>query len=291
MATFRTAFHHSSYDSTNNYEIMEFTGDARIDSIIAKYVHRRFPQITKEGVLSKIKHKLKSGKQLGQFGHDMGFFKFIRFNPSPGKKGAFSSLIKTHWREKMIDPKDVTSHMVREKMIELEESTEDFLEEFEEYTAFTEDVFEAFIGTTLEVIDSEEPDGVAEAVTYNIVTSFLDTVNIELTREWTGDPISRLKEMLYDPKSRELQEKYGKKDPGWSIAKSIEYRTNEKTGIQTSIIWWYPKGDQKAIERNRVELARGEARSKKLAGKRAATEAIRQLKTTHRYKEQPLYIN
>jgi len=283
MVAFRNGFQHRSYDPTNNYEVMEFLGDARIDNIIAQYVHTRFPQVRREGVLSKIKHKLKSGKQLGQFGHELGFFEFILFKPEPRKKGgAFTAFVKTHFRD--VDETTVTSDMVREKIKATLSTTEkdEFLEEYEEYTTFVEDVFEAFIGTLTEVIDSEEPLGVSFAVAYNIVTSFLDTVPIQLTREWTTDPISRLKEMLYDVKARE-----GK---GWNINKSIDYQYNPNSGIHTAIIHWYPKGDQMAISANRVKLASATARSKRQAGKKAAIEAITYLKTAHRYTELPLFI-
>ena len=283
MISFRTTFYHKSYNSKNNYEVMEFLGDARIDSIIAKYIHRRFPEIKKEGILTKIKHKLKSGKQLGQFGHKLGFFEFARYKPYRADlkrdQGAFPTLVKTHFRH--LDPSSITEDMIRENLKDLSSKSKDFLEEYEEYTAFTEDLFEAFIGTVMEVVDSEEIDGISEVVTYNIVTSLLDTVDIKVTREWIGDPVTRLKEMLFDSKDKAL---------GWNINKSMRTLYDASTGMHTTTIVWYPKGDMSATKSNESILATGNAKSKKLSGKRSAAIAIEYLKTTYRYKESPLEI-
>lgn len=59
-----------------------------------------------------------------------------------------------------------------------------------------EDVFEAFIGATEKVMDAKFTIGVGTSITYDIIKSFLDEMNISLDYDSLYDPKTRLKEFI-----------------------------------------------------------------------------------------------
>lgn len=270
MEMFRAAFIHKSTPSSYNYELMEFLGDARIDSITAQYIHKRFPEVRREGILTPMKHRLKSGKQLGQFGHDAGFFRWVRFAPGTTKGKAFQTLVscKVYFKSDSPTEDDVRA-FIDKKISEREGDADDFFEEFGEYTALLEDVFEAFIGTLIEVIDGVEPMGVSHVVAYNIITSFLDTVEIELSREWIVDPYTRLKEMYYDVNK-------------WSIKELTDVTYDADKCTHTATMFRYD-GKFKRV------LTTATARGQSLATRYAAAKAIEVVSRMKDAKGQPLY--
>ncbi len=283
LRMFRDAFIHKSFARHGHYELMEFLGDARIDSIVVQYLHRRFPQVKREGVLTPIKHKLKSGKQLGQFAHELGWFKWARFRPGVGvesKKIPFQSIVGCGEILFPVPSDQVTEQHVRDLMNKEfppgAAFDSDKFVEFDEYTALLEDIFEAFIGTIIEVIDNVEPMGVSHAVAYNVVSSFLDEIDIHLTREWSVDVVTRLKEMFYD----------GNK---WSYTNSLEVIHDKPLCEHTATLYWYPKGDKTQSDRNAEVFAVAKGRSKPLAIKRVATVGLdRALKMN--YTEKPWVV-
>lgn len=275
MKVYKNAFTHYSFDRKSNYERLEFVGDGLIDSVIVVYVRERFPEVKREGVLARLKIILKCGKNLGKFGHEMNFFKWTRFNPAYGlvKKSLFHTLIASKEGRETFKEEEVRDFY---KNID-EEFKKEYPEEVDEYISLMEDVFEAFIGAVVTVVDSIEPRGVAYAVVYNIVSSLLDRVSIKLNKECLMDVKSRLKEVYYN--------KVGDKDNKIDINRLEKCSFDEETRRWTCSYLYYPQG----LGKNAKILGSGIAKSKDLAKKYAGEEAL-QTVFKMGFKETPLKI-
>ncbi len=59
----------------NSYEVLEFLGDAVIHSIIAEYLHHRYPD-KDQGFLTKLRTKIEKGETLNKFSRKLEFNKF-----------------------------------------------------------------------------------------------------------------------------------------------------------------------------------------------------------------------
>ncbi len=59
----------------NSYEVLEFLGDAVIHSILAEYLHRRYPD-KDQGFLTKLRTKIEKGETLNKFSRILQFNKF-----------------------------------------------------------------------------------------------------------------------------------------------------------------------------------------------------------------------
>jgi len=59
----------------NDYERLEFLGDAVVSVVVAKYLYERFPD-ENEGFLTKMRTKLVNGEMLGFLANELGFGEF-----------------------------------------------------------------------------------------------------------------------------------------------------------------------------------------------------------------------
>ncbi|MBQ7213408.1 MAG: ribonuclease III [Bacteroidales bacterium] len=82
MSLYELAFRHRSASLTLedgsivNNERLEYLGDAVLDTIVATYLFKKFPD-KQEGFLTQVRSKLVQRSQLGQLGLEMGLDKFI----------------------------------------------------------------------------------------------------------------------------------------------------------------------------------------------------------------------
>ena len=165
MRKYIQAFTHKTY-STNvseNYEMFEFRGDTKVNDATVEHIAERFPRIVSVKWMTRIKHNLISKKTLGLLAENAGFFKHIRYG------------------------EEMTTSMTR--IPELHSN--------KDYMSMMEDVFEAFVGCTYDVVRSKKRRGTAAEITANIVDAFLSTIAIPIEYEDVFDAKSRLKE-LYD---------------------------------------------------------------------------------------------
>lgn len=82
---FKCALTHKSFSNIHenviSNERLEFLGDAILDSIIAAYLFRKFPD-KDEGYLTKIKSKIVNRKTLSELGQTLQLSQYIRYNSS-----------------------------------------------------------------------------------------------------------------------------------------------------------------------------------------------------------------
>jgi len=205
MKEFRMAFTHKSYSSDLNYELYEFLGDLTLNWCVGNYIHEKYPKIINVDWLTRMKHALVSKKYLGMMAEKAGFFKFIVYG---------------------------------EEIKEEFEGDRD-LKQNQNYKDMMEDTVEAFLGALKQVTDGKKRVGVSMALAYNIVSHFLNGLDIK-PYDYTEyyDPISRLKE-VYDKRH-------------WNFTEALSYRQDAKTGLYTGTIMAYPRGNQKLEKRNSV---------------------------------------
>jgi ribonuclease III len=80
LITYDKAFTSKFADSDNNYETLEFIGDATIGKVIVWYFYRKFPFLTgknAENILSKLKANYSKKSSLASFADKLGFIGFI----------------------------------------------------------------------------------------------------------------------------------------------------------------------------------------------------------------------
>lgn len=77
---FRDAFIHKSIDPHNNYEYLEFRGDAFVNLAISRYIKNRFPLITSQKWLTKMYHNLRSTAYLSQLATDLKFNECVSYS-------------------------------------------------------------------------------------------------------------------------------------------------------------------------------------------------------------------
>lgn len=77
---FESAFNSAAFDSDNNYEALEFLGDATINKIVVWYLSRRFPNfLTKDGVktLARLKINLIQKVFFAKIARELGMERFV----------------------------------------------------------------------------------------------------------------------------------------------------------------------------------------------------------------------
>jgi dsRNA-specific ribonuclease len=80
LNVYSQAFTHSTADAVNNYEYLEFLGDATINKSVAWYLTERFPHLKcMKGVkiLTRLKINLISKKSFSSMAKDLNFWSFI----------------------------------------------------------------------------------------------------------------------------------------------------------------------------------------------------------------------
>jgi len=78
MALYDIAFTHSSVDPMNNYETLEFKGDAVLNCVSVIYLTKRFPEIKEEGLLTPMKHYVTEKPFFARMSRKLGFDRFIK---------------------------------------------------------------------------------------------------------------------------------------------------------------------------------------------------------------------
>ena len=161
MSKFSKAFTASSANSKNNYEIYEQLGDVSANKFIVWYAYRRFPQLQCTAgvkVVARLRINYGAKKSFSDIADKLGFWPYI----SAAEDGLDRSA-KYRNRHK----KDLL-----------------------------EDVFEAFIGCTEQILDDEYRPGVGYGVVYDILSSIFDNINISLKFKDLYDAKTRMKEIF-----------------------------------------------------------------------------------------------
>ena len=85
MLVFQRAFQNPSFDSTFNYEDLEFLGDASLKAFIPWYFFQRFPQIacSKDvSIMSQLNNKYRSKDTFSQLGERLDLWPYIKYSPT-----------------------------------------------------------------------------------------------------------------------------------------------------------------------------------------------------------------
>lgn len=82
LSIYRTAFTHRSMNEKSNgipqnYERLEFLGDAMLGAVIAAYLYKKVPE-GDEGYLTKMRSKVVSREHLNELGKDLNLMKFLK---------------------------------------------------------------------------------------------------------------------------------------------------------------------------------------------------------------------
>tara|TARA_B110000879_G_C11073516_1_gene471685 strand:+ start:239 stop:970 length:732 start_codon:yes stop_codon:yes gene_type:complete len=92
MSVYKKAFVHRSIKETTeegnpqNYERLEFLGDAILGSVIASYLFKEVPS-GNEGYLTQMRSKIVSREHLNELGRDLDLIRFVKSNVSKSKFG------------------------------------------------------------------------------------------------------------------------------------------------------------------------------------------------------------
>ncbi len=70
LEVYESAFTHSSYNANNNYQRLEFLGDAVLNQIISEYLFKKYPH-EKEGFLTKERATYVRKEVLGMIAHEL----------------------------------------------------------------------------------------------------------------------------------------------------------------------------------------------------------------------------
>lgn len=181
LKLFQKAFTHSTHDPKNNLEVLEFIGDGIIKGINGQYIARRFPEIA----------------QGSEEGTGEGALSKIRRMLEQRKTLSDVGLKLGFWPYVRADEETLTRN--RNKTLE--------------------DVFEAFIGALVEIIDQRLKRGLGYNYAYNFVEHCLNDIEIDLSKESLDDPITLLNELY---KARELAG--GRAPLKWGDAVYVNYK-------------------------------------------------------------------
>lgn len=165
MKLIRQAFIHKSAGRTN-YEYLELKGDPVVNLTVSDYLDTEFPNIHNVEWATRIFHNLKSSKTLSQIAINNGFGEFLVYGD-----------IMTKEIEKY------ANNLTDSKL----------------YLGMFEDTFEALFGAITIICKTEFPQnsgrGVGYSACYNLMSGYLNEIEIETSYEEAWDPVSRLKEL------------------------------------------------------------------------------------------------
>lgn len=92
IKVYRKAFLHSSIKKSDkkgnpqNYERLEFLGDAMLGAVIGSYLYKKVPS-GNEGYLTQMRSKIVSRKHLNELGRDMNLIRFVESKIDKSKFG------------------------------------------------------------------------------------------------------------------------------------------------------------------------------------------------------------
>ena len=161
MKKFSKAFTAASANSKENYEIYEQLGDVSANKFIVWYAYQRFPQLQCPlgvKVVARLRINYGAKNSFAEIADNLGFWPYI----SAAEDGTDRS----------------AKYRARHK--------KDLLE----------DVFEAFVGCTEQILDQQYRPGVGYGVVYDILKSIFDKIDISLKFEDLYDAKTRMKEIF-----------------------------------------------------------------------------------------------
>lgn len=146
-------FTHSSYEKDHpeegfgKHDEFKFIGHYHIDLFIANYIKERFPGITEPQWLTKLKHKMQSGRYTADIATKNGFIPLIKYGSSISER---------------YDPTITDEY------------------EQPQFTKMLDSVFRAFCGVTILTANKILGLGTGFVITYNIFKYFFDEIEISL---------------------------------------------------------------------------------------------------------------
>jgi dsRNA-specific ribonuclease len=260
MKLFSKAFTAASADPKNNYEIYEQLGDLSANKFIVWYAYRRFPQLRCPlgvKVVARLRINYGSKQSFSSIAEKLEFWPYI----SAAEEGTDRSA-KYRSRHK----KDLL-----------------------------EDVLEAFIGCTEEILDDEYVPGVGYAIVYDILASIFDDIPISLRFEDLIDAKTRMKEIF---------DSFGQTIGSYQFIDTREERGHhsEMNSVAVSKLYRVPHGAHKrptkttdmdgnsTLRANRgwILIGEGEGTTKSNAQQQASEEGIITLNRAGYIKEVPI---
>jgi len=260
MKKFSKAFTAASANSKENYEIYEQLGDVSANKFIVWYAYQRFPQLQCPlgvKVVARLRINYGAKNSFAAIADKLGFWPFI----SAAEDGTDRSKF----------------YRARHK--------KDLLE----------DVFEAFVGCTEQILDQEYRPGVGYGVVYDILMSIFDKIDISLKFEDLYDAKTRMKEIF---------DAFGDSLGSYKFIDTREYSTDsEGTPFSTAIASLYqvppggnrhpikvsgPDGSESRPNRGWKLIGSASAPTLKPAQQRAAEQGILTLNRLGYVKEVPM---
>ena len=168
LQLFLAAVTHPTYDPENNYQELEFIGDGIIKGILSQYIPRRFPKLASDSKYSK------KGTGEGVLSKTRRFLEQRKTLSDFGLKLGFWPFVRAD---------EETKTKLRKETLE--------------------DVFEAFVGALVEIVDQRVKRGLGYNYAYNYVEASLDDIEIKISKKTLDDPITRLNELY---KANELKD-------------------------------------------------------------------------------------
>lgn len=219
MKLFQRAFTHKSFDAVNNYEHLEFVGDAIVNNVVAQYLKKWDDELS-VCYLTRLKHNITSKKQLAIIAENAGFFKHIRMSDE--------------LRQRFLAMDAKTRHIVPSR-----KSKKDVC-----YMDVLEDCMEAVTGAISEVVDRKSgcKIGVGFVASYTFISSFLDELEISTKYEDIFDAKSRFKEIC--------------DQFHWSFSNAMGSQLYEECGKKTYTVYAtaFPYGDKRENEKNKCQI-------------------------------------
>jgi dsRNA-specific ribonuclease len=240
LQLFGKAFTAASANSTENYEIFEQLGDVSVNKFIVQYAYQRFPQLrcpTGVKVVARLRINYGSASSLAAIAEKLGFWPFISAAEDGEQRGQ-------KYRSK-------------------------------HQTDLLEDVLEAIVGCTEQILDQEFRIGVGYAIVYDILKAIFDKIHISLKFEDLIDAKTRMKE-VFDAFGTQLGD--------------FKFIDNRVDGQAISRVYQVPPGQPKYPKRQNIGdeqtfhpqhswifIGEGTATKKAQAQQEAAEQAIHTL--------------
>jgi dsRNA-specific ribonuclease len=259
MRKFSKAFTAASANSKENYEIYEQLGDVSANKFIVWYAYKRFPQLDCPlgvKVVARLRINYGAKNSFAQIADNLGFWPFI----SAAEDGTDRS----------------AKYRTRHK--------KDLLE----------DVFEAFVGCTEQILDNQYRPGVGYGVVYDILASIFDKIPISLKFEDLMDAKTRMKE-IFDAFGDTIGSyqfidtrdyKTGPDGTSYSVAISSLYQvpsTSNRRALKIS----GPQGQELRPNRGWNKIGEGSGTTKSAAQQQASEQGILTLNRKGYIKEVP----
>lgn len=217
MNVFKLAFTHESVDPVNNYEVLEYTGDGHLKAILSEYIVSRWPMYSKANLNQEVARR--QSTSVNESSTD---------NTATGNGTSSTTLsmdelpTNQQQRQKQRDKKEGVYSKIR-VVLEQHQTLSTFAQSrgFMHYVngdakaisadrnKLLEDVFEAFIGALVHVVDAKLEPGLGHYYARSYVVGILNdspTVrNLRITYETLIDPMSRLNELLTSSRYKPIQ--------------------------------------------------------------------------------------